>query len=92
MAEGIFLTVEVRLFGILTKKAPRLDRTGMVGIMNIDKEKVRDVSDILGMLDLRKENTGHIFLNSEYCIPSSLVSDGDTVAIFPSNMAIKWLQ
>lgn len=92
MAEGIFLTVEVRLFGILTKKAPRLDRTGTIGIMDLEKGEVSEVSDILRMLDLGKEDTGHIFLNNEYCVPSSPISDGDTVAIFPSNMAIKWLQ
>ncbi len=72
--------------------APRFDKTGMIGIVEIEKGEAEDVSDILDKLDLKKEDTGHLFLNSEYCVPSSRVKDGDRVAIFPSNMVIKWLQ
>ncbi|MGD0057062.1 MAG: hypothetical protein ABSB83_04300 [Methanomassiliicoccales archaeon] len=86
------MAIKVRLFGVLTKRASGFDRTGMVGIMEIEKGEVRNVSGILRLLDLKEVETSHLLLNNEYCVPASTVSEGDTVAIFPSNMAIKWLQ
>ena len=86
------MAIKVRLFGILTSRAPGLDRTGVVGIMEIEKGKVRNVSDVLRLLNLKEVETSHLLLNNEYCVPASTVSEGDMVAIFPSNMAIKWLQ
>jgi molybdopterin converting factor small subunit len=86
------MAVKVKLFGVLKDKAPDLDRTGTVGILMVEEGKVKNINDILVMLNLKEEETSHLFLNNDYSGPMRIVSDGDTVAIFPRDMALlyKW--
>ncbi|MGD0057061.1 MAG: hypothetical protein ABSB83_04295 [Methanomassiliicoccales archaeon] len=86
------MAVKVKLFGILKDKAHALDGTGMVGIVEMDGGKVRNITDILRALDLKEDDVSHLFVNNDYSGLMRAVSDGDTVAIFPRNMALlyKW--
>ena len=84
--------VRVKLFGVLKDKAQRLDRSGMVGIVMVEEGRAKTISDILSLLNLKVEETSHLFVNNDYCGPMRTVRDGDTVAIFPRDMALlyKW--
>lgn len=86
------MVVKVKLFGVLRDKAKATDITGQIGVMEMDGGKVRSILDILKTLDLKEDEVSHLFLNNDYSGPGRSVSDGDTVAIFPRNMALlyKW--
>lgn len=85
------MTVTVRLFGALRERAPARDATEMVGILELDERSVVNVDGVLGVVGVSEEDTGHLILNGEYVKGSTPVSDGDTLSVFPKNMAIKWL-
>ena len=86
------MTVKIKLFGVLKDRALTLDGTGMVGIVELDDGNVRNMTDVLRALDLKEEEVSHLFINNDYSGLMRAVSDGDTVAIFPRNMALlyKW--
>lgn len=86
------MVVKVKLFGVLKDRAQATDITGQIGVMEMDGGRVRSISDILKTLDLKEEEVSHLFVNNDYSGPKRPVSDGDTVAIFPRNMALlyKW--
>ncbi|HUV24839.1 MAG TPA: hypothetical protein VMW26_05375 [Methanomassiliicoccales archaeon] len=82
------MTVQVRLFGELKGKAPKLDDSGYVGIVELPIGDIRTINDILIILKVDEMETSHIFLNHEYTELSSSVKDGDKVGIFPRDMAL----
>lgn len=86
------MTVKIKLFGTLMKRAPGTDGTGIVGILEVDGGKVQSISDILELLDLREDEVSHLFVNNDYSGPKRTISDGDKVSIFPRDMALlyKW--
>lgn len=85
------MTVTVRLFGALRERAPARDATGMIGILELDERILVDVNGVLDAVGLSEGDTGHLILNGEYVTGATPVSDGDTLSVFPKNMAIKWL-
>jgi molybdopterin converting factor small subunit len=86
------MTVNVKLFGTLRNRAPGTDVTGIVGILELDGGRVKSISDILELLDLREDEVSHLFVNNDYSGPRRTISDGDAVSIFPRDMALlyKW--
>ena len=86
------MTVNVKLFGTLRNRATGTDVTGTIGILKVDGGRVKSISDILELLDLREDEVSHLFVNNDYSGPKRTISDGDTVAIFPRDMALlyKW--
>jgi len=86
------MTVKIKLFGTLMNRAPATDGTGIVGILEVDGGRVQSISDILELLNLREDEVSHLFVNNDYSGPKRTISDGDTVAIFPRDMALlyKW--
>jgi molybdopterin converting factor small subunit len=80
--------VQVRLFGTLKGKAPKLDDSGYVGIVELPIGDIGTINDILKILKVDEMETSHIFLNHEYTELSSSVKDGDKVGIFPRDMAL----
>jgi molybdopterin converting factor small subunit len=86
------MTVNVKLFGTLRNRAPGTDVTGIVGILEVESGKVKSISDILDLLGLREDEVSHLFVNNDYSGPKRTISDGDTVSIFPRDMALlyKW--
>jgi molybdopterin converting factor small subunit len=87
------MTIQVRLYGDLRKKAPQegFDR-GMPSILRVDDDGVNSVKDILKKLKIEENETSHIFVNRKYSGFSKKVADGDRVALFPRNMGLlyKW--
>ncbi|MFW9785704.1 MAG: MoaD/ThiS family protein [Candidatus Heimdallarchaeota archaeon] len=86
------MTIYLKLFGDLRKKVePEI--TGSLPLkINIDKNNVDRVSDILEKYDIKENEIIHIFVNGRYSGISKKVNDGDTVSIFPINMSVlyKW--
>ncbi|MBC7107383.1 MAG: MoaD/ThiS family protein [Methanomassiliicoccales archaeon] len=82
------MSIKVRLYGRLKTKAPATDPTGQVGIAELDGSRVKSIADILEVLDLKPEETSHLFLNNDYSALERRVNDGDIVAIFPRDMAL----
>jgi len=86
------MAVKVKLYGNLRSKASGTDRTGEVGIVEVDGGRVRTIAAILEVLGLKEEEVSHLFLNNDYSALNRAVKDGDVVAIFPKNMVLlyKW--
>jgi len=87
------MTIHVRLYGDLRKKAPQkgFDR-GAPSVLEINSENTKTVKDLLAKLDIERGETSHIFVNWKYSGFSKHVKDGDRVALFPKNMQLlyKW--
>ncbi len=83
--------INVRLFGELKSIAPGLDKSGIIGLMEVG-EDLGNIQELLDYLGLDLEQTSHLFLNGDYSGPGRPIEDGDTVSVFPRDMALlyKW--
>ncbi len=82
------MSIEVRLFGELKRKAERLDDSGYVGKIEIGADDASTVEDILSFLDLEESDVSHMFVNFKYSDLDTAVREGDRVSIFPRDMAL----
>lgn len=87
------MTIQVKLFGDLRKKAHQKEVFGGAPIiLRIDASKTNTVSDILKTLNIKESEVSHIFVNGKYSGFRKNVRRTDLVALFPRNMGLlyKW--
>ncbi len=87
------MEIEVVLYGKLRERGERSDdTTGSIGSVKIEIEEDSCITDIMGLLEIKKDEVSHIFLNREYSDIERKVEDGDRLALFPRDMALlyKW--
>jgi len=88
------MNVRVKIFGNLKKKLDLKDNgAGIPTIINVDFEQDSMViKNLFDELDLNTEDTSHIFVNGDYAGLKRRIKEGDTIAIFPRDMALlyKW--
>jgi molybdopterin converting factor small subunit len=86
------MTINLKFFGDLRKKADP-DISGPLPLrLNIDDPDISRVMDILRKFKIEDFEVSHIFVNGIYAGFKKKVESGDTVAIFPKNMGLlyKW--
>ena len=86
------MSILIKLFGDLRKKA-QPDITGSLPLkLNINSDNIDRVSDILKKFSIEDNEITHIFVNGSYSGLTKKVKHEDVVAIFPRNMAVlyKW--
>jgi len=87
------MSIHVVLYGQFRDKAERLDeKTGSIGNIELKKDRIEKVEDVLKRLEIDVNEVSHIFLNREYSALEREVHDGDRVALFPRDMGLlyKW--
>jgi molybdopterin converting factor small subunit len=87
------MTIQIKLFGDLRKKAQTEAPTGGSPItLTIDDPKLERVSDILRKLGIEETEVSHIFINGKYSGLRKKVQSNDIVSLFPKNMGLlyKW--
>ncbi len=87
------MTIKVVLYGKLKSKLGEVDKkTSSIGTVELEKDGLDQISDVLKHLDIDQEEVSHIFLNRDYSHPERKVKDGDRLALFPEDMALlyKW--
>jgi len=88
------MSIQIRLYGDLRKKVQQQsdDDSGAPSIINVEKEGIETVSDILKKLSIEESEVSHIFVAYKYSGISKKIRIGDRVSLFPKNMALlyKW--
>jgi len=87
------MSVKVKLFGDLKKKvSQKTDNIGAPTILNIENTRIQRVEDIVEKLSIKQSEVSHIFVNHKYSGFRKSLKEGDTVALFPTNMSLlyKW--
>ena len=86
------MSVTVKLFGDLRKKGATDFTGGTPKLTTITRKGLATVSDLLTHLNIKPSETSHIFINGVYSGFSKTIKDGDSISIFPRNMALlyKW--
>ena len=87
------MTIHVRLYGDLRKKAPQEGfERGAPSVLEINIENINSVNDLLTKLNITQGETSHIFVNWKYSGFTKHIKDGDRVVLFPKNMQLlyKW--
>lgn len=84
--------ITVRLFGDLRKKQRNEFAGGVPTIININNNKITTITDLLKHLEIKQNETSHIFVNGTYAGFSKKITNGDNIGLFPRNMALlyKW--
>ncbi len=86
------MPIYVKLFGDLRKKIdPHISGTDSVRL-EINAPEVDRISDLLKKLNINENEVTHIFVNGRYAGLKKKIQNGETVALFPRNMALlyKW--
>lgn len=88
------MTLEIRLYGEFKDKAyGKGTIENNIGLINTEGGSFGKISEILDFLNIKKEQTSHIFLNGEYSSHERKIPEKDSrIAIFPKEMALlyKW--
>ncbi|MHA1730157.1 MAG: MoaD/ThiS family protein [Promethearchaeota archaeon] len=86
------MTISVKLFGDLRKKANTKINGPASVKLNIDENGIDYISDLLKKLAIGEDEVSHIFVNSIYSGPRKKVKKGDKVSLFPIRMSLlyKW--
>jgi molybdopterin converting factor small subunit len=84
--------ITVKLFGDLRKKCSNDFTGGIPSLFTINNKGLTTISALLEYLDIKPRETSHIFINGTYSGFSKKIKDGDTISLFPRNMALlyKW--
>lgn len=87
------MNVRVKIFGSLKDKLD-LENEG-AGIPTIISQVLKGdsrIADVFEKLHLNSEETSHIFVNGQYSGLKKRIEEGDTIAIFPTEMGLlyKW--
>jgi hypothetical protein len=84
--------ISVKLYGDLRKKQSSESTGGIPSIIAINDNELSTISDLLRYLDIKPNETSHIFVNGTYSGFSKKITSGDNIGIFPKNMALlyKW--
>ena len=86
------MPIKVKLFGDLRKKIePNISGTTSLRF-EIDDSEVNRIIDFLKKINIEENEVTHIFVNGRYAGLKKIIQNGDTVALFPRNMALlyKW--
>ena len=86
------MTIKVKLFGDLRKKSKQ-EISGTSSLkLEINNSEINKILDVLKIFTIEEEEVSHIFVNGRYAGLRKNVVDGDTVSLFPRNMALlyKW--
>jgi len=86
------MPIKVKLFGDLRKKIePNISGTTSLRF-EIDDSEVNRIIDLLKKINIEENEVTHIFVNGRYAGVKKKIQNGDTVALFPRNMALlyKW--
>ncbi|MFW5913194.1 MAG: hypothetical protein ACOCSA_01935 [Candidatus Hadarchaeota archaeon] len=87
------MSIEVRLYGKFGKLCSEKDyESGSIGIIDMDENKFKKISDVTDYLGIKKDEISHIFFNGEYSNPKRRITEGGRLAIFPRDMGLlyKW--
>jgi len=87
------MNVRVKIFGSLKEKLDLEDEgPGIPTIFSQILNEHSRVADLFEQLNLNSKNTSHIFVNGQYSGLKKKIKEGDTIAIFPSEMGLlyKW--
>ena len=86
------MTILIKLFGDLRNKVDPNITGSMPLKFIVENTEITRVSDIFRKYNIEDNEVIHIFVNGRYSGVTKKVKDGDTVAIFPRNMAVlyKW--
>jgi len=84
--------ISVKLYGDLRKKQSNESTGGIPSIITINDNELSTISDLLRYLDIKPNETSHIFVNGIYSGFSKKITNGDNIGIFPRKMALlyKW--
>ena len=84
--------ISVKLYGDLREKQRNESTGGIPSIITINDDELITISDLLRYLDIKPDETSHIFVNGTYSGFSKKITNGDNIGIFPRNMALlyKW--
>ncbi|TXT67705.1 MAG: hypothetical protein BAJALOKI1v1_20022 [Promethearchaeota archaeon] len=94
------MKVRVKIFGNLKDHLPEefLNNRGpgiptIISLeLNTNSKKPYKIKDLIEHLELTPENLSHIFINGVYSGLKKNIAAGDTIALFPKDMALlyKW--
>jgi len=88
------MSITVKLFGDLRRKNKcSIEVTGgLPSIITINNEGLTTISDLLKHLNIKQNETSHIFINGVYSGFSKKINAGDRIGLFPRNMGLlyKW--
>ncbi|MHA1729413.1 MAG: MoaD/ThiS family protein [Promethearchaeota archaeon] len=87
------MPILIKLYGNLREKvkAPNTER-GFPVTLNIKKNEIHSVFDILDKFIIKEDEISHIFVNGKYCGPGKKVKDGDRVGLFPRKMSLMFAE
>ncbi|NVM16356.1 MAG: MoaD/ThiS family protein [Candidatus Lokiarchaeota archaeon] len=87
------MPILVKLYGKLRENVRDIDLAkGLPVTFKIEDSNVRFVYDILKKLGIKENELSHIFVNSKYCGIDKEIKNGDRVGLFPSNMALIFVE
>jgi molybdopterin converting factor small subunit len=87
------MTIQIKLFGDLRKKAQaEVPTGGSPIILTIDDPTLERISDILRKLRIEETEVSHIFVNGKYSGFRKKIHPNDIISFFPKNMGLlyKW--
>lgn len=83
----------VKLYGKLRENVKDVNlKKGFPFTFIIEDDNVRFVYDILEKLGIKENELSHIFVNSKYYGIGKEIKNGDRVGLFPSNMALIFVE
>ena len=83
----------IKLYGDLKSKLldlPNYNRES--NTLRIKLNNVKNITDILGKLSIKKEEISHIFVNNKYSGLEKELKEGDRIGIFPKRMGILFVE
>jgi hypothetical protein len=83
------VSIKVKLYGKLRDLATDLDeKSGTVGIIEINEREVNTVLDVLERLGLSESDISHVFVNNGYSSSTRDLPGDARLALFPEDMGL----
>ena len=87
------MSILIKLYGKLRENVKGIDlEEGLPATFNIDDDNIRFVYDILEKFTISEDELSHIFVNGKYCGIGKEIREGDRIALFPTNMALIFVE
>ena len=87
------MSIKVVLYGDLTQiEQLKTNKRSNPLTINIAKNDVNAIYDILEKLHINEQEISHIFVNHNYYGPGKEIKEGDRIALFPKRMALMFVE
>ncbi|MFX1386960.1 MAG: MoaD/ThiS family protein [Promethearchaeota archaeon] len=85
--------LKIKLYGDLREKVLyQKSDNGLPSTINIEKNEIKTVLDILNNYNITQDEISHIFVNSKYSGAGKEVKNGDRIGIFPKKMGLIFVE